>query len=59
MLLGTVVAISFVLVMWFFFAGVSISSSLVILGIVGASLVDSRSKRMLLEKAIMSAGAMR
>ena len=57
MLVGTVVTISFVLVTWFFFVGVS--SSLVILGIVGATLVDSRSKRMLLEKAIMSAGAMR
>ena len=58
--MDSVVAICFVLVMWFFFVGVSSSSSsLVILGIVGAILVDSRSKRMLLEKAIMSAGAMR
>lgn len=57
MLFGTVVAISFVLVMFFFFAGVT--SSVAVLGIVGAILVDSRSKRMLLDTAIMLAGAMR
>ncbi len=42
MVLGTVVAISFVLVMCFFFVG--ISSSAVIPGILDAVLVDSRSK---------------
>ena len=55
--LGTVVAISFVLVMCFFFAG--ISSSVVIPGILGATLVESRSKRMLLDNEIMLVGAMR
>lgn len=55
--LGTVMAISFVLVMCFFFAG--ISSSVVTPGIIGAILVDSRSKRMLLDKEIMLEGAMR
>ena len=57
MVLGTVVAMSFVLVMCFFF--VAFSSSVVILGIVGTILVDSRSKRMLLDKEIMLAGTMR
>ncbi len=42
MVLGMVVAISFVLVMCFFLVG--ISSSAVIMGILGAVLVDSRSK---------------
>ena len=55
--LGTVVTSSFVLAVCFFFAG--ISSTLVIPGIVGAILVDSRSKRTLLDKEIMLAGAMR
>ena len=55
--LGTVVAISFVLVMCFFFAG--ISSSVVIPGILDATLVESRSKRMLLDNEIMLVGAMR
>ena len=55
--LGTVMAISFALVMCFFFAG--ISSSVVMLGIVGAVLADSRSKRMLLDREIILAGAMR
>lgn len=55
--LGTVVAISFVLVMCFFFAG--ISSSVVIPGIIGATFVESRSKRMLLDNEIMLVGAMR
>lgn len=61
MLLGTVLAISFVFVMCFFFAGVSSSVAIcsIIPGIVGAILVDSRSKRMLLDKEIMLAGAMR
>lgn len=57
MVLGTVVTISFVLVMCFFFAGTS--SSVVIPCIVGAILVDSRSKRILLDKEIMLAGAMK
>ena len=54
--LGTVMAISFVL-MCFFFAG--ISSSVVEPGMIGAILVDSRSKRRLLDKEIMVEGAMR
>ena len=55
--LGKVVAISFVLIMCFFFVG--ISSSVVMLGIVGTTLVGSRSKRMLLDREIISAGARR
>lgn len=55
--LGTVVAISFVLVMCFFLVGVS--SKVVMLGMTGAILVDSLSKRMLLDNEIMLAGAMR
>ena len=55
--LGTVVVISFVLVIGFFF--VVIPSSEVILGILGAILVDSRSKRILLDKEIILAGTMR
>ena len=56
--LGTVVVISFVLTICFFFF-VGISSSVVIPGIVGATLVASRSKRILLDKEIILAGAMR
>lgn len=55
--LGTAVAISFVLVIFFFFVG--ISSNVVMPGIAGAILVDSRSKRMLLDNEIILAGAMR
>ena len=55
--LGTVVAISFVLEIYFFF--VAVSSNVVMPGIAGAILVDSRSKRMLLDNEIMLAGAMR
>lgn len=55
--LGMVVVISFVLMIWFFFVGVW--SSLLIPGIVGAILEDSRSKRMLLDKEIILAGAIR
>ena len=51
------VVVSFVLVICFFFVG--ISSSVVVPGIGGAILVDSRSKRMLLDKEIILAGAMR
>lgn len=58
MVLGTGVAMSLVLVMGFFFF-VALSSGVMILGIVGAILVDSRSKRTLLDKEIMLAGTMR
>lgn len=54
--LGTTVAVSFVLLMCFFFVGVS--SNVVMPGIV-AIFVGSRSKRMLLDNEIMLAGAMR
>ena len=53
--LGTTVAVSFVLVMCFFFVGVS--SNVVMPGIV--ILVGSRSKQMLLDNEIMLAGAVR
>ncbi len=53
--LGMGVVISFVLVVCFFFVGIS---SVVIPGIVGAILVDSRSKRMLFDKEIILARAM-
>ncbi len=49
------VAVSLVLVVCFFFVGIS---SVVILGIAGAILVDSRSKRMLFDKEIILARAM-
>ena len=53
--LGTTVAVSFVLVMCFFFVGVS--SNVVMPGIV--ILVGNRSKQMLLDNEIMLAGAVR
>ena len=57
MVLGIAVAGSFVLGVVFFFAGTS--SSVMIPGIVGANLVESLSKRMLLDNEIILAGAMR
>ena len=54
--LGLVLVISFVLRMGFFFVG--ISSSVVVHGIVGATLGASRSKQILLDREIILAGAM-